>query len=354
MKDLLAKGETNKSKNTLETRATQCRRMELLLSRSKALGGGMVVVTAIPFDCIGRTLSEDDLPSLRSLASQDATGAAMLAAGMVRETKYILGSQTMWIDRATGTTMAQPKQPQIIETTCGMLKKAFACWSAVTSDDAALKEVEQSAVTLDDEAAPALVPASAIAQLKEAAPAKRTPNPAKQSDAAPSPQLATPLPNPSKAQASPDSARNESRAAASSGVFTSDLGFTYGYPGNWVVLDPKLIQSAPNSAGDPKANAPPRKAECSQTLLGLRYSSPRPVLVMVTAEPFDCAGRTMSESDLIMYVSAGSQTGNDYDLSGAVYGSIRLAATMCRSYAGRGRRRTIRNSLDRRRSPVPC
>jgi hypothetical protein len=181
--EALAKNGKGNSKRDLATRASECRRMVLMLARPRPVGGS-IVVTAIPFACFGGRPSEKDLPVLQSLAPHYTT--AVMDVTSVRAGNYMLGSHKVWIERVWGTPKGQPKKPTIAEVVCGLLKKAFVCWAAgVGSNEAELKGFEQGAVTLDEDSAPALVPEAVAAQLK--AGAKSPPaTPANQSNAAPS------------------------------------------------------------------------------------------------------------------------------------------------------------------------
>jgi hypothetical protein len=49
-----------------------------------------------------------------------------------------------------------------METVCSVLKKGVVCWMTMAADDAVLQTFENGAVTLDDDAATALVPADAL------------------------------------------------------------------------------------------------------------------------------------------------------------------------------------------------
>jgi hypothetical protein len=49
-----------------------------------------------------------------------------------------------------------------VETVCSILKKGVVCLVTMAADDAALQAFENGAVTLDDDAATALVPADAL------------------------------------------------------------------------------------------------------------------------------------------------------------------------------------------------
>jgi hypothetical protein len=119
-----------------------------------------VIVVQLPFDCVGGAVTEADLPRIADGAS------AQLRQGLKytddRRGTYSLGQHHMWIERSKGPQKGYGKIPYITEITCTLLKKGAVCWMAVAADDASLQAFEQSAVTLEDGAPVALVPATAF------------------------------------------------------------------------------------------------------------------------------------------------------------------------------------------------
>ena len=75
---------------------------------------------------------------------------------------YVLGTHSMWIERARATLKDHPEMPFTVEIACGLLKKAAVCWLAVAGNDDALHAFERGAVVLDGESVAALVPATAF------------------------------------------------------------------------------------------------------------------------------------------------------------------------------------------------
>ncbi|MGD0682228.1 MAG: hypothetical protein ABR990_09260 [Terracidiphilus sp.] len=120
----------------------------------------IISISAMPFNCIGQYLTGDYLPSLGAGVSRGLQ-RSLTVANPAHNT-YTLGTHNLWIERATVAPIEHPDQKGTLETVCGILSKAAVCWVAFAADDAALKTFEQGAVTLEGEAATALVPADAM------------------------------------------------------------------------------------------------------------------------------------------------------------------------------------------------
>lgn len=120
----------------------------------------IVVVVQLPFDCIGKTVTDSDLPGIAEGAS-----AQLKQQFIFKETdrgSYALGTHKLEIDRSRGTPKGHPNTPYTMEIICTVLKKGAVCWMAVAADDAALKAFEQSQVALEGDNPAALVPATAF------------------------------------------------------------------------------------------------------------------------------------------------------------------------------------------------
>jgi hypothetical protein len=88
-------------------------------------------------------------------------------------------------------------------------------------------------------------------------------------------------------------------AAAEPAVYKSELGFSYGYPSDWELVDTKpmlpslKLQEQEKAANDNEK----RGAACTQIGLLLRHGSPASVM-MTMALPYDCYGTHFATSDL--------------------------------------------------------
>jgi hypothetical protein len=120
----------------------------------------VVVEVALPFECFGQQMSEQDLPGFAQGASEGLKQSFDL--GEPVSATYMLGSHSMWIERAKGSPKGHPELAYTVEVTCSLLKKAAVCWMAMAADDAALRVFEHGAVILDGEPASALVPPNAL------------------------------------------------------------------------------------------------------------------------------------------------------------------------------------------------
>jgi hypothetical protein len=120
----------------------------------------IVVVVQLPFDCLGQTATEKDLPGFAEGASEQLKQQFNFT--QTTQGSYSLGSHNMWIERSKGAPKGHPETPYTTEITCTVLKKGAVCWMALASDDASLQAFEQSKVALEGEGPAALVPATAF------------------------------------------------------------------------------------------------------------------------------------------------------------------------------------------------
>jgi hypothetical protein len=120
----------------------------------------VIEALAITFDCIGQKFTDKDLASLASGAAKALKKTFIITDPVYGA--YTLGTHSVWIERATGSFISHPEGKRTVETVCSVLKKGVVCWMTMAADDAALQTFEQGVVTLDDDAATALVPADAL------------------------------------------------------------------------------------------------------------------------------------------------------------------------------------------------
>ncbi|MGA2809602.1 MAG: hypothetical protein ABSE87_15850 [Terracidiphilus sp.] len=125
----------------------------------------------------------------------------------------------------------------------------------------------------------------------------------------------------------PDEASAQAPAAApATQTHTSDIGFTYGVPADWEVVDTqpslpvvKEQQSQAATTEDEK-----KGIACVQIALTARHGNPASVVVVVDL-PFDCFGQTMSEKDLPGFASGASEgLKKTFEISDPVYGAYSL------------------------------
>ncbi|MGP8172978.1 MAG: hypothetical protein ACLP7O_00355 [Terracidiphilus sp.] len=135
---------------------------QVALTARHGAPASVVVVVALPFACFGQEMTDKDLPSFASGASEGLKKSFDISGPI--HGAYSLGAHNLWIERATGALIGHPEVKYTVETVCSILKKGAVCWMAMAADDAALQTFEHGAVTLDGEAAPALVPAEAFAK----------------------------------------------------------------------------------------------------------------------------------------------------------------------------------------------
>lgn len=134
--------------------------VQIPISARREAPPSFLAVMALPFDCFGQIMTAKDLPGLAE-GSSEGPRKIFDFADPVYGT-YAMGSHTLWIERAKGNPKGHPDMPYTLEIACGLLKKAAVCWMTVAGDDQALKDFEGTAVTLDEDFYPQLVPATAF------------------------------------------------------------------------------------------------------------------------------------------------------------------------------------------------
>jgi len=124
--------------------------------------GSVIVQVALPFDCFGRHLTQDDLPGFGAGAQEGIKHNFVF--GDPRVATYTLGTHHLWAERAQGTPGGQPDKHYTIEISCALLGKAAVCWMTMAADAPSLAVFENGAVTLEDDSPAPLVPAGTFKQ----------------------------------------------------------------------------------------------------------------------------------------------------------------------------------------------
>jgi hypothetical protein len=119
-----------------------------------------IAVMGLSCDCVGHPYTAADIPSVASNVT-DGMKKNVEIVTPVNNT-YTLGTHSLWIQRGSGSLVGHPEINRTVETVCSVLKKGIVCWVTMAADDATLQTFEQGVVTLDDDAATALVPADAL------------------------------------------------------------------------------------------------------------------------------------------------------------------------------------------------
>jgi len=134
--------------------------LEPVLTARDRKSGSILSVEALPFACFGHELTNEDLPGFAASAPEVLKQSFDLGEPVFAT--YVLGTHSMWIERAHATLKDHPEVSFTVEIACGLLKKAAVCWLAVAGDDDALRAFERAAVILDGETLNALVPPTAF------------------------------------------------------------------------------------------------------------------------------------------------------------------------------------------------
>jgi len=119
-----------------------------------------IAVVGLSFDCMGHTFTAADLPGIASGVT-DGLKKNIEIVNPANNT-YTLGTHSMWIERASGSLIGHPEIKRTMETVCSVLKKGVVCWMTMAADNDSLQVFENGTVTLDDDAATALVPVDAL------------------------------------------------------------------------------------------------------------------------------------------------------------------------------------------------
>jgi hypothetical protein len=150
--------QTEKAKTDEEKREIAC--VQIPISAKRDAPPSFLAAMALPFDCFGQIMTEKDLPGFAEGSSEGPK--AIFDFGDPVYGSYSMGKHNIWIERAKGNPKGHPEMAYTLEIACSLLKKAAVCWMTVAGDDQALKEFEGTAVTLDGDFFPQLVPATAF------------------------------------------------------------------------------------------------------------------------------------------------------------------------------------------------
>jgi len=150
--------QTQEARSEDEKKGIAC--LQIALTARTGDPASVIVAMALPFDCFGQSMTENDLPGFAEGGSEGLKQSFDLSEPTTAT--YLLGTHNLWIERAKGTPKGQPDTTYTVEITCGLLKKAAVCWMTMASDESTLRTFEGGAVVLDGDPFPALVPANAF------------------------------------------------------------------------------------------------------------------------------------------------------------------------------------------------
>jgi hypothetical protein len=154
----IKKHQAETAKTDEEKKEIAC--IQIPLSARRGAPPSFLAAIALPFDCFGQVMTEKELPGFAEGSSQGPR-AVFDFADPVYNT-YSMGSHSMWIERAKGNPKGHPEMGYTLEIACSLLKKTAVCWMTMAGDDQSLKQFEETAVTLDGDFFPQLVPATAF------------------------------------------------------------------------------------------------------------------------------------------------------------------------------------------------
>ncbi|WP_263356535.1 hypothetical protein [Acidicapsa ligni] len=138
------------------------------------------------------------------------------------------------------------------------------------------------------------------------------------------PQAAPPAQ--SQAQPATQSHTQSQAEAAATTLYMSDMGFTYGYPSGWELVDTKPLLPAAQSQAQANAADDPEKrgAACAQIGFLARHGSPGSVILSLSM-PFECFGSRFTQ-DQLPGVGEGMSLGikSNFDITTSIKNTYKL------------------------------
>lgn len=131
--------------------------IEIPLTARRGEPVSSVVIVALPFNCFGQTITENDLPGF-GLGVTDGLKQTFDFATPPLTMSYKLAGHPMWVERVKTTPKGKTAPVFTVEIACTLLKKGAVCWLAQVADIQSLEAFERSAVTLEGTAVERLVP----------------------------------------------------------------------------------------------------------------------------------------------------------------------------------------------------
>ncbi|HEY1767103.1 MAG TPA: hypothetical protein VGG26_05585 [Terracidiphilus sp.] len=139
-------------------KGTAC--IQVALTAMRGSPSSVIVVIALPFDCYGQVMADQDLEGFGSGAADSLKEDFDLTDPVFGV--YSLGTHRLWIERAKGNMKGHPETQSTVEIACSILQRGAVCWMTMAAEEAALRAFERGRVTLDGETATPLVPSNAF------------------------------------------------------------------------------------------------------------------------------------------------------------------------------------------------
>jgi len=133
---------------------------QVVFSAQQGKPPSVIVVAAVPFTCYGQAMTAQNLPGFAAGVSDGLKQDFNITQPVYGS--YALGTHNFWIERAVGMTNSVPPSAYTVEMACTVLKKTAACWLGLVNEAAALRDFEDSVVSLDGEPPLMLVPVDAF------------------------------------------------------------------------------------------------------------------------------------------------------------------------------------------------
>jgi hypothetical protein len=141
-------------------KGTACIRVPL--TARQGTPSSVIVEVVLPFDCYGQTMTAQELEDFGSgvMAGLKQTFDLLEPVYAV----YLLGSHSLWIERARGNPKGHAETQYTLEIACSLLARGAACWMALAADEASLQIFENNQVTLEGDPPAPLVPAAVFSK----------------------------------------------------------------------------------------------------------------------------------------------------------------------------------------------
>lgn len=116
----------------------------------------VLVVIALPFDCFGQTMAQQDLAGFGFGVTEGLKTTFDFLNPVT--TTYTLAGHRLWMERVKAVPRGKTAPVDTVEIACAILQKGSVCWMVDAADAASLAAFEHAAVTLEGSTPAPLVP----------------------------------------------------------------------------------------------------------------------------------------------------------------------------------------------------
>jgi hypothetical protein len=134
--------------------------VQVALTAHHGTPASVIVAEALPDDCLGHTLTQNDLAGFASGAAEGLKQTFDMENPEYGT--YSIGTHTMWVERVKSMPKKNPGAEYLIEVVCSILKKGGVCFMAMEGSESGMRVFENSLVALEGEPPSILIPANAF------------------------------------------------------------------------------------------------------------------------------------------------------------------------------------------------